>query len=151
MRHRKSGKKFSRTPAHRKAMFRNMATALLTHYSLRTTVVKAKSLRGVVEPLITLAKRNDLHARRQAYKVLGSHQLVKVLFDEIGPLFEGVPGGYTRVIKLSTPRKGDNAPMAVIELIRKPGAEESESAAPMSKEQKDEAVKQAVEAATAAE
>jgi len=151
MRHSKSGKKLSRTSAHRKAMFSNMAKSLLTHYSLRTTVVKAKSLRGVVEPLITLAKRNDLHARRQAYKVLGSHQLVKVLFDEIGPLFEGVPGGYTRVIKLSTPRKGDNAPMAVIELIRKPGAEESESAAPMSKEQKDEAVKQAVEAATAAE
>ena len=87
MRHRKSGKKFSRTPSHRKAMFRNMAKSLLTHYSLRTTVVKAKSLRGVIEPLITLAKRNDLHARRQAYKVLGSHQLVKFLFDEIGPLF----------------------------------------------------------------
>lgn len=151
MRHRKSGKKFSRTPSHRKAMFRNMAKSLLTHYSLRTTVVKAKSLRGVIEPLITLAKRNDLHARRQAYKVLGSHQLVKFLFDEIGPLFEGVPGGYSRVIKLSTPRKGDNAPMAVIELIRKPGVEESVSAAPMSKEQKDEAVKQAVEAANAAE
>ena len=151
MRHRKSGKKFSRTPSHRKAMFRNMAKSLLTHYSLRTTVVKAKSLRGVIEPLITLAKRNDLHARRQAYKVLGSHQLVKFLFDEIGPLFEGVPGGYTRVIKLSTPRKGDNAPMAVIELIRKPGVEESDSAAPMSKEQKDAAVKQAVEAANAAE
>lgn len=151
MRHRKSGKKFSRTPSHRKAMFRNMAKSLLTHYSLRTTVVKAKSLRGVIEPLITLAKRNDLHARRQAYKVLGSHQLVKFLFDEIGPLFEGVPGGYSRVIKLSTPRKGDNAPMAVIELIRKPGVEESVSAAPMSKEQKDEAVKQAVEAAKAAE
>ena len=149
MRHSKSGKKFSRTSAHRKAMFKNMATALLTHYSIRTTVVKAKSLRGVVEPLITLAKRNDLHARRQAYKVLGSHQLVKVLFDEIGPLFEGVPGGYTRVIKLSTPRKGDCAPMAVIELIRKPGVEESESPAPMSEEQKNEAVKQAVEAATA--
>lgn len=118
MRHSNSGKKLSRTPAHRKALFRNLAKALLTHGKIRTTEVKAKELRRVVEPLITLALRNDLHARRQAYRVLGNHQLVKRLFDEIGPAFAGVPGGYTRVMKLAAPRRGDNAPMAVIELTR---------------------------------
>ncbi len=149
MRHSNSGKKLSRTPAHRKALFRNMAKSLLTHYKLRTTEVKAKSLRGVVEPLITLALRNDLHARRQAYSVLGSHQLVQKLFDEIGPLFAGIPGGYTRVLKLGANRRGDNAPMAVIELTRKPGeAAEAVKAAP--KMEKAEAVKKAVAAAEAA-
>ena len=118
MRHSNSGKKLSRTPSHRKALFCNLAKALLTHGKIRTTEIKAKELRRVVEPLITLALRNDLHARRQAYRVLGSHQLVKRLFDVIGPAFVGVPGGYTRVIKLAQPRRGDNAPMAVIELTR---------------------------------
>ena len=102
MRHSNSGRKLSRTPAHRKALLNNLA----------------KELRRVVEPLITLAKRNDLHARRQAYRVLNDHALVKRLFDEIGPVFAGVPGGYTRILKLAMPRKGDNAPMAIIELSR---------------------------------
>ncbi len=124
MRHSNSGKKLSRNPAHRKALFRNMAKALLTHGKIRTTEIKAKELRKVVEPLITLALRNDLHARRQAYRVLDSHQLVKRLFDEIGPAFAGVAGGYTRVLKLDTPRRGDNAPMAIIELTRIAGAVE---------------------------
>lgn len=118
MRHRKSGRKLNRNSSHRSALFRNMAKSLLTYGKIRTTEAKAKELRGFVEPLITLALRNDLHARRQAYKVLGSHQLVKKLFDEIGPNFVGVPGGYTRVLKLGAPRPGDNAPMAVIELTR---------------------------------
>lgn len=118
MRHSNSGKKLSRTPAHRKALFRNLAKALLTHGKIRTTEVKAKELRRVVEPLITLALRNDLHARREAYRVLGNHQLVKRLFDDIGPAFVGIPGGYTRVLKLALPRRGDNAPMAIIELTR---------------------------------
>jgi large subunit ribosomal protein L17 len=121
MRHSNAGKKFSRTPSHRKALLRNLAKALLNHGKIRTTEVKAKELRGVVEPLITLALRNDLHARRQAYRVLGNHALVKRLFDEIGPVFAGVPGGYTRVVKLAQPRRGDNAPLALIELIRSPG------------------------------
>jgi len=121
MRHSKAGKKFSRTPSHRKALLRNLAKALLSHGRIRTTETKAKELRGVVEPLITLALRNDLHARRQAYRVLGSHSLVKRLFDEIGPLFVGIPGGYTRVLKLAKPRLGDNAPLAYIELTRKQG------------------------------
>lgn len=100
----------------------NLAKALLIHGRIRTTEVKAKELRGVVEPLISLAKRNDLHARRLAYRVLCDYALVKRLFDEIGPQFAGVPGGYTRVMKLAMPRKGDNAPMAIIELTRLPEA-----------------------------
>jgi large subunit ribosomal protein L17 len=100
-------------------MFKNMARALLTYEQIRTTDVKAKELRRVVDKLITLALRNDLHARRQAYKVLGNHQLVQRLFDEIGPRFEGGQGGYTRIIKLSQPRTGDCAPMVIIELTKK--------------------------------
>ena len=118
MRHSNSGRKLSRTPAHRKALLNNLAKALLIHGKIRTTEIKAKELRRVVEPLITLAKRNDLHARRQAYRVLNDHALVKRLFDEIGPVFAGVPGGYTRILKLAMPRKGDNAPRAIIELSR---------------------------------
>ncbi|MDE5878794.1 MAG: 50S ribosomal protein L17 [Desulfovibrio sp.] len=118
MRHSNSGRKFSRTPSHRKAMLQNLAKALLTHGKIRTTEMKAKDLRRVVEPLITLAKRNDLHARRLAYRVLNDHALVKHLFDEVGPIFAEVPGGYTRVLKLATRRKGDNAPMAIIEFSR---------------------------------
>jgi len=121
MRHSNAGKKFSRTPPHRKALLLNLAKALLNHGKISTTEVKAKELRGVVEPLITLALRNDLHARRQAYRALGNHALVKRLFDEVGPLFVGVPGGFTRVVKLARPRRGDNAPLAFIELTRYPG------------------------------
>jgi len=129
MRHSNAGKKFSRTPSHRKALLRNLAKALLIHGKIRTTETKAKELRGVVEPLITLALRNDLHGRRQAYRVLGSHSLVKRLFDEIAPIFAGVPGGYTRVVKLAQPRRGDNAPLAIIELTRKPGEEQASAKA----------------------
>jgi len=118
MRHNNSGRKLSRTPSHRKALFRNMAKALLTHGRIHTTEAKAKELRGVVEPLITLSRRDDVHSRRLAYRVLGNHQLVKRLFDEIGPRFAGIPGGYTRVTKLALRRAGDAAPMAVIELTR---------------------------------
>ena len=116
MRHKKSGKKFSRTADHRKAMFRNMTRSLFTYESIKTTEAKAKELRGVAEKLITLGLRNDLHSRRLAYKWLENHQLVKKLFDDIAPRFAGVPGGYTRIFKLGLPRVGDCAPMAVIEL-----------------------------------
>jgi large subunit ribosomal protein L17 len=118
MRHSNSGKKFSRTPSHRKALMRNLAKALLIHGKIRTTEIKAKALRSVVEPLITLGLRNDLHARRLAYRELNDHALVKRLFDEIAPQFAGVQGGYTRVMKLALPRRGDNAPMAIIELTK---------------------------------
>ena len=126
MRHRKSGRKLNRTPSHRKALLRNMARAMIINTRITTTLAKAKTLRGVVEPLITLALKNDVHARRQAYQVLGDHKLVQRLFDEIGPLFKAGGGGYTRVVKLALPRKGDAAPLAMIELIRKPGEEVSE-------------------------
>ncbi len=118
MRHRNSGRKLSRTPAHRKALFRNMAKALLTYGRITTTEAKAKEIRGVVEPLITLGLKNDLHAQREAYRVLGNHKLVKRLFDDIAPAYADIPGGFTHVVKLALPRKGDAAPMAVIELVK---------------------------------
>ena len=124
MRHNNSGKKLGRTPSHRKALFCNMAKALITYGKIRTTEVKAKELRRVVEPLITLALRNDLHARRLAYQQLGDHAMVKRLFDEVAPVFAGVPGGYTRITRLALPRKGDCAPMAIIELV-KPAQQEA--------------------------
>ena len=124
MRHSNSGRKLSRTPAHRKALLQNLAKALLIHGKIRTTEIKAKELRRVVEPLITLAKRNDLHARRQAYRVLNDHALVKRLFDEIGPVFAGVPGGYTRILKAGF-RPGDNAPIAYMELVDRPEVTEA--------------------------
>lgn len=129
MRHSNSGKKLSRNPSHRKALLRNMSKALLTHGRIRTTEVKAKELRGVVESLITLARRNDVAARRQAYRELGSHQLVQKLFDEIAPRFAGVPGGFTRVVKLAMPRPGDCAPMAIIELTRQADEKPAEAQA----------------------
>ena len=128
MRHRNSGRKLSRTPAHRKALFRNMAKALLTYGRITTTEAKAKEIRGVVEPLITLGLKNDLHARREAYRVLGCHKLVKRLFDAIAPAYVGIPGGFTRVLKLSMPRKGDAAPMAIVELVKEMPAEEASKA-----------------------
>lgn len=150
MRHRNSGRKLGRTSAHRKAMFKNMATALLTYGRITTTEMKAKEIRGIVEPLITLTKTDDLHSRRQAYRVLCNHKLVKRLFDEIGPLFKDMDkGGYTRVVKLAQPRKGDAAPMAIIELVRGPhcqeaGADEAPKKAPAKKVAKKDAPADAV-------
>jgi ribosomal protein L17 len=92
MRHRKSGRKFNRNSSHRMAMFRNMARALLTYEAIRTTEAKAKDLRSVVEKLITLALRDDLHARREAYNVLNNHQMVQKLFSDIGPRYAGRQG-----------------------------------------------------------
>ncbi|MGX9366201.1 50S ribosomal protein L17 [Desulfoplanes sp. PS50] len=144
MRHKKSGRKLNRTMEHRKAMFRNMSRSLLVQERIRTTLPKAKELRKFVEPLITLALKNDLSARREAYKVLGNHQLVQKLFDEIGPRFAGqATGGYTRIVKFGQPRTGDNAPMALIELtvMSEPAStEEKDTAAP---EQADEQVTEA--------
>ncbi len=124
MRHKKQGRKFHRAWEHRKSMFHNLARSLVTHGRIKTTVAKAKELRGLAEGLVTLALRNDLHARRQAFRVLNSHQLVQKLFEEIGPRFAGVPsGGYTRVVKLALPRPGDSAALAFIEFTRLPGEE----------------------------
>jgi large subunit ribosomal protein L17 len=118
MRHRNSGRKLGRTSEHRKALFRNLATAILVHGRITTTEPKAKEIRGVVEPLITMAQSDSVHARRLAYRALGNHQLVKRLFDVIAPEFKGIPGGFTRLVKLALPRKGDCAPLAIIELIK---------------------------------
>ena len=118
MRHKKAGKKLNRSTAHRKALYRNMLRSLLTHEKIKTTAAKAKELSRQMDRLVTLAKTGDLHSRRIAYKTLSNHQLVQKLFDEIGPRFEGVEGGYTRVVKFAKPRPGDAAPMALVELTR---------------------------------
>lgn len=118
MRHRKSGRKLGRTWEHRKALMKNMARSLVEHERIRTTEAKAKELRILADKLITMALQDSLHARRQAYAVLGSHHSVKKLFDEIGPRFREIPGGYTRVVKFGIPRVGDSAPMAMIEFTR---------------------------------
>lgn len=115
MRHRKSGLKLNRTSSHRKAMFRNMVTSLFKHSKIKTTEAKAKGLTPLADKMITLAKRGDLHARRQALAVIREKDVVHSLFDEANK-FSSRNGGYTRVTKLG-PRKGDVAPMAMVELI----------------------------------
>jgi large subunit ribosomal protein L17 len=116
MRHRNSGRKLNRTASHRKAMFANMAAALIEHEQIVTTLPKAKDLRPIVERLVTLAKRGDLHARRQAISAIRSLAGVKKLFDTIGPRYKDRAGGYTRVLKAGF-RHGDSAAVAVIEFV----------------------------------
>lgn len=116
MRHRKSGRKLNRTSSHRKAMFANMAAALIRHEQIVTTLPKAKELRPFTEKLVTLAKRGDLHARRQAISQIRDEAAVKKLFDTLGGRYAERQGGYTRVLKAGF-RYGDNAPMAVIEFV----------------------------------
>ncbi len=110
------GPRMGGSPAHERHMLANLAQSLFEHGRITTTEAKAKRLRPYAEHLITFAKRGDLHARRQVLKRLNDKSIVHVLFDEIGPRFENRPGGYTRIVKLG-PRKGDNAPMAIIELV----------------------------------
>jgi large subunit ribosomal protein L17 len=121
MRHKNLGRKLSRNSDHRQALLRNMAKALLIHGAIRTTEAKAKELSRFADKLVSLTRSDDVHSRRMAYKILCNHQLVARLFDDIGPGFVGVPGGFTRVVKLGLPRAGDAAPMAIIELTHKPG------------------------------
>ena len=116
MRHRKSGRYFSRTSSHRKAMFKNMMVSLLKHELIKTTVAKAKELRMYMEPMITLAKVDSVHNRRLAFARLRDRDMVTKLFNEIGPHFITRPGGYLRVLKCGN-RKGDCAPMAIVELV----------------------------------
>ena len=116
MRHGKRGRRFSRTSSHRKAMFANLAQALVKHEQILTTLPKAKDLRPVVEKLITLGKRGDLHARRLAMSQIRDEAMVKKLFEVLGPRYRERPGVYTRVLKAGF-RYGDNAAMAVIELV----------------------------------
>ncbi|GFZ98701.1 50S ribosomal protein L17 [Elstera cyanobacteriorum] len=122
MRHGMSGRKLNRTSSHRKAMFANMAVALIKHEQITTTLPKAKDLRPIVEKLITLGKRGDLHARRQALAVLQDETVTRKLFDTVAERYKARAGGYTRVLKAGF-RYGDAAPMAVIELVdRDPAA-----------------------------
>jgi len=116
MRHRKSGRKLGRTAEHRKAMLRNMVTSLFEHERIVTTVPKAKEARRVADKMITLAKRGDLHARRQAHSYIQSKDVVAKLFDEIQEQFVDRQGGYTRIIRTGV-RQGDAAPMAILELV----------------------------------
>ena len=116
MRHQKSGRKLSRTSAHRQAMFENMAASLIKHELIRTTLPKAKELRRVAEPLITLAKIDSVANRRLAFARLRDKEAVGKLFVELGPRYQRAPGGYLRILKCGF-RAGDNAPMAYVELV----------------------------------
>jgi len=116
MRHHKSGRKLNRTSSHRQAMFRNMAASLIRHEEIRTTLPKAKELRRVAEPLITMAKSPSLARRRLAFARLRDSAAVAKLFDELGPRFQDRPGGYTRILKCGF-RSGDHAPMALVQLV----------------------------------
>ncbi len=119
MRHRHGLRKLNRTSEHRQAMFRNMAVSLLRHEAIKTTVPKAKELRRIVEPLITLAKVATVANRRLAFSRLRDRDVVVKLFNELGPRYNSRPGGYTRILKMGF-RVGDNAPMAFVELVDRP-------------------------------
>ncbi len=121
MRHRQSGRQLNRNSSHRKAMFRNMASSLFEHEVIRTTVPKAKELRRVIEPLITRAKNDSVANRRLVFDRIRNRDMVSKLFNELGPRYVDRPGGYMRILKCGY-RPGDNAPMAVVELVDRPAA-----------------------------
>ncbi len=125
MRHNKIGRKLGRKTAHRKALMSNLASALITHKRIKTTDAKAKELRMYVEPLVTFAKKGDLHSRRQVLKKIRHKSIVKELFDNIGPTFSNRNGGYTRIIKLGF-RDNDCAPLSMIEFVDMVGEVESQ-------------------------
>jgi large subunit ribosomal protein L17 len=116
MRHRKAGKKLGRTPAHRKALYSNLAGALIEHGRIETTIAKAKAVRPIAEKMITLGRRGDLAARRQALAYLRANEIVHMLFADVAPRFADRQGGYTRIVKLG-PRYGDSAEMAYLEFV----------------------------------
>ncbi len=122
MRHRKSGRQLNRNSSHRKAMFRNMACSLLRHELIKTTLPKAKELRRVAEPMITLAKNDSVAKRRLAFDRLRDDEVVGKLFNELGPRYKERPGGYLRILKCGF-RPGDKAPMAFVELVDRPDLE----------------------------
>jgi large subunit ribosomal protein L17 len=134
MRHRKAGRKFSRTAEHRKAMFANMAAALIKHEQIVTTLPKAKDLKRVAEKLITLGKRGDLHARRLVASRLRDDAMVAKLFETIGPRYKDRNGGYTRVLKAGF-RYGDSAPLAVIELVDRDESAKGQDSGPTAEAQ----------------
>jgi len=126
MRHRNIGRQLSRNSSHRAAMLRNLAAAVLRHETIKTTLPKAKEVRRVVEPLITLAKRDSVAKRRQAFDRLRDRDLVTKLFSDLGPHYQDRPGGYLRILKAGF-RAGDNAPMAVIQLVDRAAQDEAET------------------------
>ena len=141
MRHQKKGRKLSRTASHRKALMRNLASALIINKRIQTTDAKAKELRRFVEPLITFAKRGTLHARRQVLKTLpGKHgqHVTSILFNEIAPQMAERPGGYTRIIKLGN-RTNDRAPVSLVELVDIAAAPEEKTEEPSKKNKKSKA------------
>jgi len=119
MRHRQSGRKLNRNSSHREAMFKNMAASLMQHEVIKTTLPRAKELRRVAEPLITMAKSDSVHKRRVAFARLRDRDVVTKLFDELGPRYKDRPGGYLRILKMGF-RAGDKAPMALVELVDRP-------------------------------
>ena len=125
MRHNKTGRKLGRKTAHRKALMSNLASALITHKRIKTTDAKAKELRMYIEPLVTFAKKGDLHSRRQVLKKIKHKSIVRELFDNIGPTFSNRNGGYTRIIKLGF-RDNDCAPISMIEFVGMIGEVESQ-------------------------
>ncbi len=139
MRHRLAGRKLNRTSSHRKALFANMAAALIKHEQISTTLPKAKDLRRVIEPLITLGKRGDLHARRQALSVLKDRALVEKLFSTLAERYKAREGGYTRVLKAGH-RYGDAADMAIIELVERDPAAKGLDSGPVQGADEDEKV-----------
>lgn len=124
MRHKKAGRRLGRTSSHRKAMFRNMAASLLRHETIRTTLPKAKELRRVVEPLITMAREDGVAKRRLAFDRLRDKEVVGKLFQDLGPRFRNRPGGYLRILKLG-PRPGDAAPMAIVQFVEGPAGDQT--------------------------
>jgi len=126
MRHRKTGRQLNRNSSHRKAMFQNMTVSLLRHELIKTTLPKAKELRRMAEPFITMAKSDSVHRRRVAFSRLRDRDVVSKLFNELGPRYRERPGGYLRILKTGY-RAGDNAPMAYVELVDRPAAGSEEA------------------------
>lgn len=142
MRHQKAGRRLNMTTAHRNAMFRNMVTSLFRCRRIETTDARAKELRQIADRMITFAKKGDLHARRNVLRVISDKKVVTELFDEIAPAFADRNGGYTRIIKFDR-RRGDNAPMSVVELVGlEPKIEELEERAEKKKARKEEKEKE---------
>jgi len=136
MRHRMARRKLNRTPSHRRALFANMANALIKHEQVKTTLPKAKELRGVVDRLITLGKKGGLHRRRQAFAQLRDDAMVAKLFDSLAERYQDRPGGYTRVLKAGF-RYGDSAPMAIIELVDRDPEAKGQDSGPTAEEREE--------------
>tara|TARA_B100001142_G_scaffold328222_1_gene387795 strand:- start:852 stop:1292 length:441 start_codon:yes stop_codon:yes gene_type:complete len=142
MRHNISGRKLNRTSSHRKAMFSNMVNALIKHEQITTTLPKAKELRPIIEKMVTLSRKNDLHSRRQAISKLQDSDMVKKLFEVLGPRYAERTGGYTRIIKAGF-RYGDSAPMAVIEFVDRDKDAKGQDSGPIQAQESEEEIENA--------